>query len=554
MDIPRFESQMTRIIPSFAGFTAFTPTVPKLYWDVKSQEQRILGICKMLCKVIAYADMLGENVDEIKKTLDDIIDGKLDEIIEQAILAWFEENEPQIMADLEYLKDHNEYHERALLGLFNFENARAYVRDEYDINGVRYGAQGFCAFEHEGHTISIVYLMHDENEEGYVRTYVDDTFADEEFWNLGHGACLEYYNGYVYVPVKIGLGTTTLYKFHVNEYGDIGELTLVCQISDGAIGIDQKTGTAYLIGSSYIDEVDLNGGSQSRYIDNPSWNTPGNVAGQTYFTFRYMDELYFAEVCSFPNSINIIDHAGNFVCTKKIPTIINYISVGEMEAMHIFPDGTYYFNGAGDAAPTATPPAKITKTWIGFTGNIFDLNRTTYPNTTGMAYAAIHFWGNSPQYKFPSKQGRGYVSGSNPINVYYGQDVQAIVDSGEFKQFAITIEEDSDDNAYNGIYLNDFVGIISFKNHKIAKLNMDGSVVTINGVENMLESGARAVEARLGTIVSVLNIFAGDGLTGSDAGLRLNQSTAIVKNGQNLSYIYMEGGAGTSTILKADLT
>ena len=105
MDIQRFENQMARIIPSFAGFTAFVPTIPKMYWDVKSQEQRILGICKMLDKVICYADMLGENVDEIAKTLQDIEDGKLDDFIVAAIDVWFEQNQPQLQNDVNSLKN-----------------------------------------------------------------------------------------------------------------------------------------------------------------------------------------------------------------------------------------------------------------------------------------------------------------------------------------------------------------------------------------------------------------------------------------------------------------
>ena len=59
-----------RWIPSFAGFTEFTASIPKMYWDVKSQEQRIHAICAMLDKLICYADMLGDqtnlNIDEIK--------------------------------------------------------------------------------------------------------------------------------------------------------------------------------------------------------------------------------------------------------------------------------------------------------------------------------------------------------------------------------------------------------------------------------------------------------------------------------------------------------
>ena len=100
MKIGLFEQQMTRIIPSFAGFTEFTSSIPKLYWDVKSQEQRIVAICKMLNKVICYADMLGENVDEIAHTMKEILDGKLDPMIIEAIAEWFEDNQPQIETDI----------------------------------------------------------------------------------------------------------------------------------------------------------------------------------------------------------------------------------------------------------------------------------------------------------------------------------------------------------------------------------------------------------------------------------------------------------------------
>lgn len=100
MNFKHFETEMTRLIPSFAGFTEFTTTIPKIYWDVKSQEQRILGICKLLNKVICYADMLGEKTDEIAKVLKDIQDGKLDDLITASIEKWFSEHEEQILADI----------------------------------------------------------------------------------------------------------------------------------------------------------------------------------------------------------------------------------------------------------------------------------------------------------------------------------------------------------------------------------------------------------------------------------------------------------------------
>ena len=82
-----------------------TWSIPKLYWDAYSQEQRLHAICRQLEKVIRYADYVGVNVDDIAGRLQDIEDGKLDEFIVAAIEVWFEENEPQLMQDVELLKD-----------------------------------------------------------------------------------------------------------------------------------------------------------------------------------------------------------------------------------------------------------------------------------------------------------------------------------------------------------------------------------------------------------------------------------------------------------------
>lgn len=61
-------------LPFFAGFTAFTPEVPKLYWNVKSQEQRYFMLCKELYKMICYADTLAERINAIQGDLEQTID------------------------------------------------------------------------------------------------------------------------------------------------------------------------------------------------------------------------------------------------------------------------------------------------------------------------------------------------------------------------------------------------------------------------------------------------------------------------------------------------
>ena len=50
-------------LPGYAGFTNFTPTIPKLYWDVYSQEERIKRICMELHKVVEYASAMNENIE-----------------------------------------------------------------------------------------------------------------------------------------------------------------------------------------------------------------------------------------------------------------------------------------------------------------------------------------------------------------------------------------------------------------------------------------------------------------------------------------------------------
>lgn len=77
---------MERWFPWFAGFTDFTPTVPKLYWDVESQEQRIHALCRQLHKLICYADMLGNKIIE---NHDDI--GELQTLFEQFMESGFDD-------------------------------------------------------------------------------------------------------------------------------------------------------------------------------------------------------------------------------------------------------------------------------------------------------------------------------------------------------------------------------------------------------------------------------------------------------------------------------
>lgn len=88
-----------RLIPPFAGYTEFTPAIPKMYFDVRSQEQRIKNIYDLLGKIICYVDMLGDTENETQEELKQLIadfekfkeTGFLD-YYEEQLEAWINEN------------------------------------------------------------------------------------------------------------------------------------------------------------------------------------------------------------------------------------------------------------------------------------------------------------------------------------------------------------------------------------------------------------------------------------------------------------------------------
>lgn len=89
------ESKIPCYVPPFPAFTEFTSVMPKMYWDVVSQEQRIHKLCETLDKLICYADMLGVKInvnrDDIDWLLDQFNEFKehgFEDYYEQQILNW----------------------------------------------------------------------------------------------------------------------------------------------------------------------------------------------------------------------------------------------------------------------------------------------------------------------------------------------------------------------------------------------------------------------------------------------------------------------------------
>lgn len=100
---PEYPNGISSPIPPFWGFSAFTPTIPKLYWNVKSQEQRILNLFDLLNKLVCYCDNMGLQIDvnaqdiaDLKTAMQELKDGGLFDYYEKLIYDWIQAN----MADL----------------------------------------------------------------------------------------------------------------------------------------------------------------------------------------------------------------------------------------------------------------------------------------------------------------------------------------------------------------------------------------------------------------------------------------------------------------------
>ena len=102
---PKCRPGRGRYIFPFAGFTEFTPTIPKMYWDVHSQEQRIHRICDMLDKLICYADYLGDNVEitkedieALKSEFEEFKESGFEDYYAEQLEQWINDNMSDIIA------------------------------------------------------------------------------------------------------------------------------------------------------------------------------------------------------------------------------------------------------------------------------------------------------------------------------------------------------------------------------------------------------------------------------------------------------------------------
>lgn len=72
--------------PHFRGFTAGTPTIPDIYWNCYTHEERIKKLCCEYSKLIAFVDSMVDVINsqyEIIEELQDTLPEVVAEVLEQ---------------------------------------------------------------------------------------------------------------------------------------------------------------------------------------------------------------------------------------------------------------------------------------------------------------------------------------------------------------------------------------------------------------------------------------------------------------------------------------
>ena len=81
--------------PYYSAFTWATPTIPNLYWNAYSQEERIKNLCMEYGKLTAYLDSMADTINSQYSIIEDIND-KLPGMVAEAVST-----DPNIMQSVE---------------------------------------------------------------------------------------------------------------------------------------------------------------------------------------------------------------------------------------------------------------------------------------------------------------------------------------------------------------------------------------------------------------------------------------------------------------------
>lgn len=442
------EIETGRYVKRYAFWSPATWSIPKLYWDAWSQEQRVHAICRQLEKVIAYSDYLGVNVDDIAARLKAIEEGQLDELIVAEIEAWFAEHEPEITASIEALN--------AALPIDDFDSENT-VKDAIDaIEAVL----PLSEFDSE----STVKGAIDNLASNTIKTYnsifqalsdVDEStsFVQTAAYYNGSGIGGALYKVYTTTPTgyyeqaNSGVYLKPVNAHSVSQFGAVGngstdDTAAIQKAVDNLDCIDFEAGRTYRVSNIVISDDDkvLNGNGCTLATDNYQTDTLKSALNIGNSSIKVNNPDFYNV-----NQTAVIYSAGNtptfyqIIVTAKSGDVISFKSYKPFKQNDTTGDTSPYYFPSGSTVYTGTTVFSISKQlYVSQTGTIKNVtirdftfeqsnNLQSAANWAQLGYGVFSY--NAEKITFENNH---VIGGSSLFLFFYGYHKEVFVTGNTF--------------------------------------------------------------------------------------------------------------------------
>ena len=197
-------NQIWPIVP-YGAFTVSTPTIPKFYWDVYSQEQRWKAICEEIGKLSDYASMVAEVYNELDEAK---ADKSALEILAKSIASQLEDLKQLIkqlqIGQLQWDVQHGDYRDTvaAQRDMFNDVTVHSMTIEELNALDMTVADLADCGLNCRGLAVMSYWLT---DEFTLPDVYKSDGTATDgaKFTTKFLKSALVNANGFVYVPKEV---------------------------------------------------------------------------------------------------------------------------------------------------------------------------------------------------------------------------------------------------------------------------------------------------------------------------------------------------------------
>lgn len=148
------------VTPLPFGMLESAPVIPKLYWNVTSQEQRIKRLCEKLTELFDYAQALAVALNqdtaairELQAAFQKFMESGFDDYYKEQVIAWIDAHMQEIIESM--------LHKMVFFGLTSDGYFCAYIPESWDEitfdTGAVYGRSDYgrliLRFDAEGHGV-----------------------------------------------------------------------------------------------------------------------------------------------------------------------------------------------------------------------------------------------------------------------------------------------------------------------------------------------------------------------------------------------------------------